>query len=401
MAQQTIGIGTVANDGTGDPLRTAFTKANANFTELYAGLVGLLDFKGATDASANPNYPAASKGDFYLVSVAGKIGGASGVVVEAKDAYFATADNAGGTDAAVGTSWTVIQGNTSGGGGTIAIDDEGVEELAAAARLNFTGSGVSVTVAGSTAEVIIPGGGGSFVLNDATDVNTAGVADGNVLTYESTTSEWLPAAPSGGSSYEAGPPTPATTTDLGTWVNQGTSTVSDGTGALILKPQIDGAIHAREKVAPAAPFDLYMKVDFDFLSTAAVTTAISGIAGILLRDSADSETLACGIYYERVTGDEQPLFGAILQRWTNATTFSATPILKYGSKPWKWIRANVTSTTVTLYVSQDGKNWTQVGTETITTFVDNIDRIGVLGIASANATEAVITVPYFSTTAPS
>ena len=35
MAQQTINIGTVANDGTGDPLRTAFDKANDNFTEVY------------------------------------------------------------------------------------------------------------------------------------------------------------------------------------------------------------------------------------------------------------------------------------------------------------------------------------------------------------------------------
>jgi hypothetical protein len=35
MAQQTINIGTSANDGTGDPLRTAFDKANDNFTELY------------------------------------------------------------------------------------------------------------------------------------------------------------------------------------------------------------------------------------------------------------------------------------------------------------------------------------------------------------------------------
>ena len=35
MAQQTINIGTTANDGTGDPLRTAFDKVNDNFTELY------------------------------------------------------------------------------------------------------------------------------------------------------------------------------------------------------------------------------------------------------------------------------------------------------------------------------------------------------------------------------
>lgn len=36
MAQQVINIGGTANDGTGDPLRTAFTKANQNFAELYA-----------------------------------------------------------------------------------------------------------------------------------------------------------------------------------------------------------------------------------------------------------------------------------------------------------------------------------------------------------------------------
>jgi hypothetical protein len=37
MTKQTINIGTSPNDTTGDPLRTAFSKINANFTELYAG----------------------------------------------------------------------------------------------------------------------------------------------------------------------------------------------------------------------------------------------------------------------------------------------------------------------------------------------------------------------------
>jgi hypothetical protein len=38
MSQQTINIGSAANDGTGDPLRTSFVKTNGNFTELYAGV---------------------------------------------------------------------------------------------------------------------------------------------------------------------------------------------------------------------------------------------------------------------------------------------------------------------------------------------------------------------------
>ena len=37
MAQQTINIGSAPNDGTGDPLRNAFNKANLNFTDLYGG----------------------------------------------------------------------------------------------------------------------------------------------------------------------------------------------------------------------------------------------------------------------------------------------------------------------------------------------------------------------------
>jgi hypothetical protein len=36
MAKQTINIGSSANDGSGDPLRTAFDKVNDNFGELYA-----------------------------------------------------------------------------------------------------------------------------------------------------------------------------------------------------------------------------------------------------------------------------------------------------------------------------------------------------------------------------
>ena len=70
MALQTIGIGTSANDGTGDPLRTAFTKINANFAELYGDdtdatnfvfedktpqLGGNLDINGFNITSARSN----------------------------------------------------------------------------------------------------------------------------------------------------------------------------------------------------------------------------------------------------------------------------------------------------------------------------------------------------------
>lgn len=86
--------------------------ANKNYVD--NAVTGLYDFKGSTDCSANPNYPAALKGDAYVVSVAGKIGGASGLSVDIGDVYFATADNAGGTQASVGTSWDVLEHNLVG-----------------------------------------------------------------------------------------------------------------------------------------------------------------------------------------------------------------------------------------------------------------------------------------------
>ena len=43
MAKQVINIGTTANDGTGDPLRSAFDKVNDNFTELYTDDAGDVD----------------------------------------------------------------------------------------------------------------------------------------------------------------------------------------------------------------------------------------------------------------------------------------------------------------------------------------------------------------------
>lgn len=88
-------------------------------TAFVQGLVaqattGLLDLKGDIDCSANPNYPAASKGDAYVVSVAGKIGGASGLSVDVGDTIIAKVDNAGGTQASVGSSWWSQEHNLAG-----------------------------------------------------------------------------------------------------------------------------------------------------------------------------------------------------------------------------------------------------------------------------------------------
>lgn len=112
-----------------------------------ASVVGLLDFKGNTDASANPNYPSASKGDAYYISVAGKVGGASGKSVDIGDVYVANADNAGGTEASVGTSWFVLEHNLVGAAvtsGTLAQFAATTSAQLAGVISDETGSGALV-----------------------------------------------------------------------------------------------------------------------------------------------------------------------------------------------------------------------------------------------------------------
>jgi hypothetical protein len=87
-------------------------------TAIATALVGVPDafvVKGAIDCSANPNYPAAGAGDVYRVSVAGRIGGASGPKVTAGDTMTCYVDStASGNEATVGANWTITQANIDG-----------------------------------------------------------------------------------------------------------------------------------------------------------------------------------------------------------------------------------------------------------------------------------------------
>jgi len=62
MAKQIINIGTVPNDGTGDPLRSSFDKVNDNFNEIYGALGG-----------NSPPDIVNSDGELELTSVGNKI----------------------------------------------------------------------------------------------------------------------------------------------------------------------------------------------------------------------------------------------------------------------------------------------------------------------------------------
>ena len=81
MAKQTVNIGVTANDNTGDPLRTAFDKANDNFDEIYlAGPVSSnvkisTNVIASTNTNGNINITPTGTGQVVITSVPTNISG--------------------------------------------------------------------------------------------------------------------------------------------------------------------------------------------------------------------------------------------------------------------------------------------------------------------------------------
>jgi len=110
----------VANKSTDTNLGTSNTLyPTQNAVKTYAdnllGNANALVYKGVIDCSGNPNYPAANAGELYIASVAGKIGGASGIDVEVGDMIICNTDSTpSGDQATVGAYWNIIQKNIIG-----------------------------------------------------------------------------------------------------------------------------------------------------------------------------------------------------------------------------------------------------------------------------------------------
>ena len=144
-------------------------------------VTGLWDVKGSTDCSTNPNYPAASKGDAYVVSVAGKIGGASGTSVDVGDVYVALADNAGGTEASVGSSWFHIEHNLAG----VALTSGNLSQFASTTSAQLAGvisdeTGTGALVFANSPTLVTPtlGTPASGMLTNCTGLPVAGGGTG-------------------------------------------------------------------------------------------------------------------------------------------------------------------------------------------------------------------------------
>lgn len=105
---------------------------------------------GEIDASTNPDYPSGVNGQAYRISVAGLIGGASGIAVTNGDMIMALGTTAGGDQATAGDDWLIMQSNIDYATELAA----GYVRLATAAELTAGTSTVAVvTVAALEARV--------------------------------------------------------------------------------------------------------------------------------------------------------------------------------------------------------------------------------------------------------
>lgn len=179
-----------------------------------------------------------------------------------------------------------------------------------------------------------------------------------------------------------------------TWQNQDSSTMTDTEAGLDINYQTNGKLHSLYKVSPAAPFDVYLNLDIEMIGT--TSTGYQLIWGPSLMDSSDGE---------QVMGRMEFLQSRVglnygLSRFNGTGGFVTHPVTKYGNGAWPWMRLNVTSTTITFYVSFNGITWYSVGTELISSFIDNVDRCGFAFYSNSATTEAHAVVKYFDTVSP-
>jgi hypothetical protein len=166
MAIQTVNIGTTADDGAGDPLRTAFDKINDNFLELYAvsgaGSGNNIAFSGNKIISED------SSGDITLdPNGTGKVI----IATAAKLRFNDHVDNAIGHVDASGDM--TFDSNLSFDGTTLALNGT----MTVGSQLQFTDNRISTTNSNENID-LVPNGTGTvnFAVPSQTTVGSAGSA---------------------------------------------------------------------------------------------------------------------------------------------------------------------------------------------------------------------------------
>jgi hypothetical protein len=192
--------------------------------------------------------------------------------------------------------------------------------------------------------------------------------------------------------------------DFGTQLNFGTGTaVTDyGLGIQFTTTSGQSAWAGVVTSVPSAPYSVYMRSQF--------ITKMSEFAsaGLMLRNSSNGRMVVASVSARGnetvVTANNVWNLSLMFERFSSMTAFNANTAVTPGSRIIAplWIRIDVTSTTLTLFDSLDGKGWRNNGSETIATYVTaaggSIDQMGIAIQQAGSGADMFITA--FGTTAP-
>lgn len=117
MAQKIINVGTVANDGTGDTIRGAFTNVNANFTEVYGNIASLTANIASIDLDQNATIQASFNVANYAFSQANSANTVAYTIGASGNLYSISVGAAGNAYSVFigssGNAYTVVVGASS------------------------------------------------------------------------------------------------------------------------------------------------------------------------------------------------------------------------------------------------------------------------------------------------
>ena len=163
MAKQGIGIGTSANDGTGDPLRTAMDKTNDNFNEVYALF-----------------------GDGSTLAISGEATVSAGALTIANDAV----ENAMIADDSVSFEKVDNEFTTSSAltaGATVNVDFDAAQVFTLTPNANTTFNITNPKI-GVTKSIIVTGAGSTYTADTWTVGGVSGTFNRIAGTYDDTSS---------------------------------------------------------------------------------------------------------------------------------------------------------------------------------------------------------------------
>jgi hypothetical protein len=197
MSQQNINYGTTANDGTGDTLRNAAIKINANFSETYQ--TGSLAFNQANSASSFAN------GAFAAANVSQAIDNTQNTNISSASSFangaFVTANSAASfansAFAQANLAAQIIPQNAQTGNYTLTLSDAGK-------FIYYNGSQNTTVFIPTTANVAFPNGAHIMIVSQTfSDAivtinansgvslyaigNTTAISTSNVISYNAVT----------------------------------------------------------------------------------------------------------------------------------------------------------------------------------------------------------------------